>query len=158
VHQVTHEKHQQPIMRKQLGVASDHAGLELKRALVTELEKRGVVVREFGTTSSDSCDYPDFAHAVGRAIEGGEIERAILVCGTGVGMSIAANRHAAVRAVVCSEPLSARMSRQHNDANVLCIGARVVGADTAIDIVDAFLGATFEGGRHATRVAKINPA
>jgi ribose 5-phosphate isomerase B len=99
-------------------------------------------------------DYPDFAHAVGRAIEGGEIERAILVCGTGVGMSIAANRHAAVRAVVCS----ARMARQHNDANVLCIGARVIGIGTAIDIVDAFLAAEFEGGRHATRVAKINPA
>ncbi len=145
-------------MTKQLGVACDHAGLELKRALVAELEKRGLVVRDFGTTSSDSCDYPDFAHAVGRAIEGGEIERAILVCGTGVGMSIAANRHAAVRAVVCSEPLSARMSRQHNDANVLCIGARIVGAGTAIDIVDAFLGAPFEGGRHAARVAKINLA
>jgi ribose 5-phosphate isomerase B len=144
-------------MTKQLGMASDHAGIELKRALVTELEKRGVVVRDFGTTTSDSCDYPDFAHAVGRAIEGGEIERAILVCGTGVGMSIAANRHPAVRAVVCSEPLSARMSRQHNDTNVLCIGARVVGVGTAIDIVDAFLGTTFEGGRHATRVAKINP-
>ncbi len=143
-------------MTKQLGVASDHAGLELKRALVTEFEKRGVVVREFGTTTSDSCDYPDFAHAVGRAIESGEIERAILVCGTGVGMSIAANRHAAVRAVVCSEPLSARMSRQHNDANVLCMGARVVGVGTAIDIVDSFLAATFEGGRHATRVGKIN--
>ena len=145
-------------MTKQLGVASDHAGLELKRALMSELEKRGVVMREFGTTTSDSCDYPDFAHAVGRAIEGGEIERAILVCGTGVGMSIAANRHAAVRAVVCSEPLSARMARQHNDANVLCIGARVIGVGTAIDIVDAFLAAEFEGGRHATRVAKINPA
>ena len=143
-------------MTKQLGVASDHAGLELKRTLVTELEKRGIAVREFGTTTSDSCDYPDFAHAVGRAIEDGEIERAILMCGTGVGMSITANRHAAVRAVVCSEPLSARMARQHNDANVLCLGARVVGTGTAIDIVDAFLGATFEGGRHATRVAKIN--
>jgi ribose 5-phosphate isomerase B len=145
-------------MTTQLGVASDHAGLELKRALVTELKKRGVDIREFGTTTSDSCDYPDFAHAVARAIEGGEIERAILVCGTGVGMSIAANRHAAVRAVVCSEPLSARMSRQHNDANVLCIGARVVSAGTAMDIVDAFLGVKFEGGRHATRVAKINLA
>lgn len=143
-------------MTMQLGVASDHAGLELKRALVTELEKRGIVVHDFGTATSESCDYPDFAHAVGRAIEGGEIERAILVCGTGVGMSIAANRHAAVRAVVCSEPLSARMSRQHNDANVLCIGARIVGTGTAIDIVDAFLSASFEGGRHAMRVAKIN--
>ncbi len=143
-------------MTKPLGIASDHAGLELKRALAAELEKRGVAMRDFGTTTSDSCDYPDFAHAVGRAIERGEIERAILVCGTGVGMSIAANRHAAVRAVVCSEPLSARMARQHNDANVLCIGARVVGAGTAIDMVDAFLAATFEGGRHAMRVGKIN--
>jgi len=142
-------------MTIQLGVASDHAGLELKRALVIELEKRGIV-REFGTTTSESCDYPDFAHAVARAIEAGEIERAILVCGTGVGMSIAANRHAGVRAVVCSEPLSARMSRQHNDANVLCIGSRVVGIGTAIDIVDAFLGAAFEGGRHTARLAKIN--
>jgi ribose 5-phosphate isomerase B len=145
-------------MTTPLGMASDHAGLELKRALVAELEKRGVVIREFGTTTSDSCDYPDFAHAVGRAIRGGEIERAILVCGTGVGMSIAANRHTAVRAVVCSEPLSARMARQHNDANVLCIGARVIGVGTAIDIVDAFLAAEFEGGRHAMRVAKIDPA
>ena len=143
-------------MTKNLGVASDHAGLDLKRFLVTELEKRSVAVRDFGTTTNESCDYPDFAHAVAHAIEGGEIERAILVCGTGVGMSIAANRHSAVRAVVCSEPLSARMSRQHNDANVLCIGSRVVGPGTAIDIVEAFLSAAFEGGRHATRVTKIN--
>lgn len=145
-------------MNQALGIASDHAGLELKRTLAAELERRGIAVREFGTTTNESCDYPDFAHAVGRAIAAGEIDRAILVCGTGVGMSIAANRHCAVRAVVCSEPLSARMSRQHNDANVLCIGARVVGAGTALDIVDAFLGATFEGGRHAARVAKIDPA
>ena len=145
-------------MTKPLGMASDHAGVELKRALVTELEKRGVAVRDFGTTTSDSCDYPDFAHAVGRAIEASEIEHAILICGTGVGMSITANRHPPVRAVVCSEPLSARMARQHNDANVLCIGARVIGTGTAVDIVDAFFGATFEGGRHVARVAKINLA
>lgn len=145
-------------MAKQMGVASDHAGLDLKRVLVAELQARGVAVREFGTTSHDSCDYPDFAHMVAYAIENGDIEQAILVCGTGVGMSIAANRHAGVRAVVCSEPLSARMSRQHNDANVLCIGARVVGAGTAIDIMDAFLSATFEGGRHVVRVAKIDLA
>lgn len=145
-------------MTKHLGIASDHAGLELKRTLVAELEERGVTVRDFGATTSDSCDYPDFAHVVARAIAAGEIDHAILVCGTGVGMSIAANRHCSVRAVVCSEPLSARMSRQHNDANVLCIGARIVGPGTAIDIADAFLDAAFEGGRHATRVAKINPA
>ena len=143
-------------MSEQFGVASDHAGLELKRVLVEELTKRGLSIRDFGTTTSDSCDYPDFAHAVARAIEVGEIQRALLVCGTGVGMSIAANRHKAVRAVVCSEPLSARMSRAHNDANVLCIGARVIGPGTAIEIVDAFLGAAFEGGRHEGRVAKID--
>ncbi|MBV8660421.1 MAG: ribose 5-phosphate isomerase B [Burkholderiales bacterium] len=139
-------------------MASDHAGLELKQALASELAARGIAVRDYGTTSRDSCDYPDFAHAVATAIATGDIKQAILVCGTGVGMSIAANRHAAVRAVVCSEPLSARMARQHNDANVLCLGARVVGTGTALDIVDAFLGAGFEGGRHAARVAKINPA
>ncbi|NSL54577.1 ribose 5-phosphate isomerase B [Uliginosibacterium aquaticum] len=145
-------------MTNRLGIASDHAGLELKKVLVAELEKRNLSVREFGTTTNDSCDYPDFAHAVGKAIENGEIDQAILVCGTGVGMSIAANRHPAVRAVVCSEPLSARMSRQHNDANILCLGARVIGAGTAIDILEAFLEAAFEGGRHASRVAKINLA
>lgn len=143
-------------MEKHLGVACDHAGLELKLTLVAELQGRGISVRDFGTDNIASCDYPDFAHAVGRAIQSNEIERAILVCGTGVGMSIAANRHAAVRAVVCSEPLSARLSRQHNDANVLCIGARVIGVGTAIDIVNAFLEGAFEGGRHAARVAKIN--
>ena len=143
-------------MTKPIGVASDHAGLELKRQLVAELAQRGIPVQDFGATTGDSCDYPDFAHAVGPALTRGDVARAILVCGTGVGMSIAANRHAAVRAVVCSEPLSARMARQHNDANVLCIGARVVGLGTAIDILDAFLGASFEGGRHAARVAKIN--
>lgn len=144
------------MMSKPLGVASDHAGLELKRIVVSALSDRGLAVRDFGTSTDGSCDYPDFAHMVGRAVEGGEIDRALLFCGTGVGMSIAANRHAGVRAVVCSEGLSARMSRQHNDANVLCIGARIVGAGLAIEIVSAFLDAEFEGGRHSTRVAKIN--
>lgn len=143
-------------MTQELGIASDHAGLALKNALREELEKRGIAVRDFGTHTADSCDYPDFAHAACQAIETGEIARAILVCGTGIGMSIAANRHPAVRAMVCSESLSARMSRQHNDANVLCLGARIIGVGTAIDIVEAFLDTTFEGGRHATRIARIN--
>jgi ribose 5-phosphate isomerase B len=140
------------------GVACDHAGLELKQALSAELERRGVVVRDFGTQSSESCDYPDFAHALAEAIERHEIDAGVLVCGTGVGMAMSANRHPGVRAVVCSEPLSARMARRHNDANVLCLGARVVGPDTALDILSAFLGSSFEGGRHARRVAKITPA
>lgn len=96
-------------MTQRFGVASDHAGLELKRLLVAELESRGITVCDFGTHAGESCDYPDFAHAVGRAIESGELAYAILVCGTGVGMSMAANRHPAVRAVVCSEPMSARL-------------------------------------------------
>lgn len=143
-------------MTKELGIASDHAGVELKNEIVSVLTARGISVRDFGTNSKESCDYPDFAHSVGQAIHNGEIGRAILVCGTGVGMSIAANRNKDVRAVVCSEPLSARMARQHNDANVLCLGARVVGLGMAFEVVDAFLSGTFEGGRHATRVEKIN--
>ena len=143
-------------MTLQIGIASDHAGLELKRTLKAELEKRGIAAKDYGTATIESCDYPDFAHAVSHAIAEGEIERALLICGTGVGMSIAANRHRAVRAVVCSEPLSARLARQHNDANVLCIGARVVGTGTAMEILEAFLAAQFEGGRHAARVSKIN--
>jgi ribose 5-phosphate isomerase B len=142
-------------MAKQLAIGSDHAGLELKQVLVKELEQRGLSVRDYGTNSPASCDYPDFAHALAAGIQSGEHELGILVCGTGVGMSIAVNRHPGVRAVVCSETFSARASRQHNDTNVLCIGARVVGPGTALDIVDAFLGAEFEGGRHANRVAKI---
>lgn len=144
--------------QKPFGVACDHAGLALKQSLMAELARRGVSVRDFGTDSSASCDYPDFAHALANALSAGEIERGILVCGTGVGMSIAANRHPSVRAVVCSEPFSARASRQHNDANVLCLGARVVGEGTALDILGAFLEAEFEGGRHQKRVAKITPA
>ena len=143
-------------MPSTFAIASDHAGFELKEALKRELEKRGTTVQDFGTTTLESCDYPDFAHAVSRAVANGSAQLAILVCGTGVGMSIAANRHPSVRAVVCSEPLSARMARQHNDANVLCLGARVVGVGTAIDIVDAFFTSHFDGGRHAARVAKIN--
>ena len=143
---------------KPFGVGSDHAGFELKKLLVAELTRRGYQVRDFGTDSAESCDYPDFAHALAGALSNQEIERGLLVCGTGVGMSISANRHPDVRAVVCSEPLSARMARKHNDANVLCIGARVVGQDTALDIVAAFVETEFEGGRHARRVAKITPA
>jgi ribose 5-phosphate isomerase B len=144
--------------QKRVAVACDHAGIELKKVIAAELTKRGLAVEDLGTNTPQSCDYPDFAHALARSIEQGGTELGILVCGTGVGMSISANRHRAVRAVVCSEPVSARMSRKHNNANVLCLGARVIGTDTALDILDAFLSAEFEGGRHAGRVAKIDPA
>jgi len=138
-------------------VGCDHAGLELKRILIEALEQRGVRVLDVGTTSGDSCDYPDFAHAVAQAIEDGKATEGLLVCGTGVGMAMSANRHPDVRAVVCSEPFSARMARQHNNANVLCIGARVIGQGTALDVLEAFVSSTFEGGRHAARISKITP-
>ena len=141
---------------QRLALGADHAGLDLKNALAQELGKLGYEIQDLGTDTLDSCDYPDYGHAVSEAVEEGRADLGILVCGTGVGMSITANRHAGVRAVVCSEPFSARMSRRHNDANVLCLGARVVGLGTALDIVDAFLATPFEGGRHARRVAKIN--
>jgi ribose 5-phosphate isomerase B len=140
---------------KRIAIAADHAGVELKKLLVHELEQSGYKVTDLGTHEAASCDYPDFAHALASSVAGAQGSRGVLVCGTGVGMSMAANRHAGVRAVVCSEPLSARMARQHNDANVLCLGARVVGVDTARDILHAFLGTEFEGGRHTRRVNKI---
>lgn len=141
----------------QLLVGADHAGLPLKEALVAHLRAQGHEVNDLGTHAPDSVDYPDFAHRVASGVANGDAPLGLLVCGSGVGMSITANKHAGVRAVVCSEPYSAKMGRRHNDANVLCLGARVVGVDLAIDILEAFLAAEFEGGRHARRVGKIEP-
>jgi len=138
-------------------VGADHAGLSLKDALAARLRERGWDVDDVGTSTADSVDYPDFGHRVARAIASGEHSLGLLVCGSGVGMSMSANRHEGVRAVVCSEPYSAQMARAHNDANVLCLGARVVGPGLAETILDAFLDGEFEGGRHARRVAKIAP-
>lgn len=141
-----------------VAIGADHAGYALKAEVLAWLGARGDTVVDLGTSSAtDAVDYPDVAHALAKLIESDEAELGVLVCGSGVGMSIAANRHAGVRAVVCSEPYSARLARQHNDANVLCLGARVVGVGTAKDIVDAFFATSFEGGRHAGRVAKITP-
>ena len=136
---------------------ADHAGLALKGWLVERLRARGSEVEDLGTHDGASVDYPDYAHRVAAAVAAGEgAVLGLLVCGSGVGMSIAANRHAGVRAVVCSEPYSAAMARAHNDANVLCLGARVVGVGLAETILDAFVTGVFEGGRHAGRVAKID--
>lgn len=142
-------------MGKVIGVGSDHAGFELKTKLLSYLRDQSLVVEDFGAHSHESVDYPDVAHQLALAIEDQRIERGVLVCGTGVGMSIAANRHAGVRAIVCSEPLSVRMSRQHNDANVVCLGARIIGEEMAQEIVDEFLRTEFDGGRHARRIAKL---
>lgn len=141
-------------------VGSDHAGLALKRSLVALLERRGHTVEDVGTHGPESVDYPDFAHAVARGVLAAEpgAKLGLLVCGSGIGVSISANRHPGVRAVVCSEPYSAAMARAHNDANVLCLGARVVGTGLAENILDAFLAGAFEGGRHARRVGKIEPS
>ena len=144
-------------MAKTLIVGSDHAGLELKRELSGVAAELGYEVVDIGTHTSDSTDYPDYAHQVASAVARGE-GLGLLVCGTGVGMSIAANRHPGVRAALCGDVFTASMSRQHNDANVLCIGARVVGGGLAAEILKAFLSATFEGGRHERRVKKIEPS
>lgn len=141
-----------------IAVGADHAGVHLKDELVAWLNDRGYHVKDVGTNGTDSVDYPDFAHEVANAVAAGEARLGLLVCGTGVGMSMSANRHAKVRAVVCSDTFTARMAREHNDANVLCIGARVVGAGLAQDLLEAFLAAEFEGGRHERRVGKIEPA
>jgi ribose 5-phosphate isomerase B len=142
-----------------LVIASDHGGLRLKNELVGLLKKSGHTVEDLGTHSEASCDYPDLAHAVAKRVvasTGGASELGILVCGTGVGMSIAANRHAGIRAVVCSDTYTAKLSRSHNDSNVLCIGERVVGSGLGWDIVTAWLSepASTED-RHTKRRAKI---
>ena len=135
---------------------SDHAGLRLKEELKKHLEEKGITVHDVGTHSNESVDYPDFAVQVAREVAKHEADLGLLVCGTGIGMAITANKIAGVRAASVSDTFSARASREHNDANVLCIGERVVGVGLAKDILDAFLGAQFQGGRHTGRVAKIN--
>jgi ribose 5-phosphate isomerase B len=139
-----------------IALGSDHAGFALKEVLKRALAGWNVRFEDLGTHDESSIDYPDYAHKVAAGVASKKYRFGVLVCGTGIGMSIAANRHAAVRAAVCTETFSARMARQHNDANLLCLGARVVGVGLAEDILKAFLDASFEGGgRHGKRVAKI---
>ena len=133
-------------------VGCDHGGYALKLAVKKHLEEKGYEVVDYGCHSTESVDYPVYGEKVGRAVAGGECELGVLICGTGIGISLAANRVKGVRAAVCSEPYSAEMTRRHNNANIIAFGARVVGEGTAMTIVDAFLGAQFEGGRHARRV------
>jgi ribose 5-phosphate isomerase B len=139
-----------------LAVASDHAGLALKESLKAVLTRLGVAFDDLGTHSEASTDYPDYAHAVASGVASGRYGRGLLVCGSGIGMSMAANRHRGVRAALCTEAYAARMSRMHNDANVLCLGARIVGPGLAEEILQTFLSTAFEGGRHLTRVNKID--
>lgn len=138
-----------------IATASDHAGFELRNALEDHLRGRGISVRSLGTERKERCDYPDYAEKVARAVAAGEVDLGLLVCGTGIGMSMAANKVHGVRAAVVSDTFSARATRAHNDCNVLCLGERVVGVGLAQDIVDAYLSASFEGGRHQGRVQKM---
>ncbi len=140
---------------KPIALACDHAGFPLKEELKKHFDETGVAYIDYGTDSLASVNYPDYAHKLCRAIKGGDHDLGILVCGTGIGMSMAANKHAGIRAAVLSDTFSARMTRMHNDANVLCLGARVVGAGLAADIADLFIHTEYEGGRHAKRVAMI---
>lgn len=138
-----------------IALASDHVGLELKREILAYLNSLGLSCQDFGTYDPERCNYPEFAFLAASAVSSGTCERGILCCGTGVGISIAANKVKGVRCVCCSEPYSARLSRQHNDTNMLAMGSRVVGKDLALMIVDEWLGATYEGGRHQVRLDEI---
>ena len=138
-----------------IGIGSDHGGFPLKEEIKKHLDEIGVAYKDFGTNTPDSCDYPIYAEAVARAVVSGEVEKGILICGTGIGISIAANKVKGIRAALCGDCYSAEYTRRRNDANVLTMGARVTGGGLACKIVDTFLTTEFEGGRHARRVALI---
>ncbi len=140
-----------------IAIGSDHAGPALKAVLADQLRAAGHSVLDMGTLGTASVDYPDFAHAVCRAVEQGEARFGVLICGTGIGMSIAANRHAGIRCGLCVNTTMARLSREHNDANVLAMGARIVGDVLALDILATFLATAYAGGRHDRRIAKLSP-
>ena len=139
-----------------IAVGSDHGGFELKELIVRFLGELGQEVESVGCYSPDSVDYPDFAEKVCTAVRMGTCDCGILVCGTGIGMSIAANRHKEIRAALCHEAFTARMSREHNNSNVLCLGGRVIGSEIALDIVRTWVGTEFEGGRHLRRLEMLS--
>ncbi len=144
-------------MAERIPIASDHAGFALKERLVRVLDELGFAVEDLGTSSPASTDYPDYAHPVAERVERGEVARGVLLCGTGLGMSYAANRHRGVRAAVAWTPDIAKLAREHNDANVLVIPARFVSDEDGIAILKTWLATPFEGGRHQRRVDKIEP-
>ena len=139
-----------------IAIGSDHGGFALKQTIMKHLEEKGLEYKDFGTYTEERCDYPVYGEAVGRAVAAGECERGILICGTGLGISIAANKVKGVRCAPCSDCYCAEFTRLHNDANILALGARVVGDGLALKIVDTFLETGFVGGRHARRVALIH--
>lgn len=138
-----------------IAIGSDHGGFDYKASIIKALQDKGYDVVDMGTYSPESCDYPLIAKKVARAVAKGDFEKGILVCGTGIGMSMAANKVKGIRAAVCGDTFSARATRAHNNANILCLGQRVVGEGLALDIVDIWLTTKFEGGRHERRVNMI---
>jgi ribose 5-phosphate isomerase B len=140
-----------------IAIGADHAGPALKTVLADRLRAEGHTVLDMGTKGPESVDYPDFAHAVCRAVEQGQARFGVLICGTGIGMSIAANRHAGIRCGLCTDTTMARLAREHNNANVLAMGARIVGDVLALDILASFLATAYAGGRHDRRLAKLSP-
>ena len=139
-----------------IAIGSDHGGFELKTHIIKYLTEQGMELFDFGTYTEDSCDYPDIAEKVAKAVANGEYEKGILICGTGIGISIAANKVDGIRAALCGDVYSAKMTRKHNDANILCMGGRVTGRELAFMICDTFLSEEFEGGRHQNRIEKIH--
>lgn len=138
-----------------IALGSDHGGYELKEVIKNHLKQKGLEIKDFGTDSTASCDYPDFAQAVGEAVAAGEYDRGILICGTGIGISIAANKIPGVRCALVSDGFSAKATRQHNDSNILALGGRVIGPGLALEIVDIWIDTQFDGGRHQRRIDKI---
>ena len=139
-----------------IAIGCDHGGFALKQEVMRHLDELGLAYKDFGTYSEESCDYPIYGEAVARAVAGGECERGILICGTGIGISISANKVKGIRAALCGDCYSAEMTRRHNDANMLAIGAGFTGKNLAERMVEVFLSTDFEGGRHERRVNKLN--
>lgn len=139
-----------------IAIGCDHGGFALKQEVMRHLDELGLAYKDFGTYSEESCDYPVYGEAVARAVAGGECERGILICGTGIGISISANKVKGIRAALCGDCYSAEMTRRHNDANMMAIGAGFTGKNLAERMVEVFLSTEFEGGRHARRVDKLN--
>lgn len=139
-----------------IAIGCDHGGFELKEAIIAHLKERNTEYRDFGIYENKSVDYPEIASVVAKAVQSGECEKGILVCGTGIGMSLAANKFKGIRAAACSETFSAKYTRLHNDSNIICLGGRVIGPGVAIEMVDLFIDTQFEGGRHTRRVDMIS--
>lgn len=137
-------------------IGNDHAAVQMKQEVMSYLKEQGHEVQNVGTDEEKSCDYAEYGEKVARLVQAGEADCGVLICGTGVGISLAANKVPGIRAAVCSEPTTARLVKQHNNANIIAFGARIVGIETAKDILDAYLGAEFEGGRHQRRIDLIH--